>query len=156
MTPFASYLKSVLLIVTFFSISKNTLYSQCVEIESILVAACGTPEGQNEMFRFRVGPTALNSGDMAINWPSNTWEGFIQNATTASKVAILNANIVAAGGCALILEPVGGVLPANAPVIVVTSYLFDTAANSFGALTENTYILSQPSESFSKSIKTSC
>lgn len=145
MTPFASYLKSVLLIVTFFSISKNTLYSQCVEIESILVAACGTPEGQNEMFRFRVGPTALNSGDMAINWPSNTWEGFIQNATTASKVAILNANIVAAGGCALILEPVGGVLPANAPVIVVTSYLFDTAANSFGALTENTYILFQNS-----------
>ena len=145
MTPFATHFKNLLMIVAFFCVSKNTLQSQCVEIESILVAACGTPEGQNEMFRFRVGPSALNSGDMAINWPSNTWEGFVQNATTATKVATLNANIIADGGCGELLEPVGGVLPANAPVIVVTSYLFDTAANSFGALTEDTYILFQNS-----------
>jgi hypothetical protein len=133
MTQFSSFLKKLLLIIAFFCVSKNAMYSQCAQIESILVAACGTPEGQNEMFRFRVGAAALNTSTFSVNWPSQTWEGLIQNATTTSKVATLNADIIAAGGCAQLLQPIGGVLPANAPVIVVTSYLFDTAANSFGA-----------------------
>ena len=145
MKRFISNLKNLLLVIVFFSVSKNELQAQCVQIESILVAACGTPEGQNEMFRFRVGSSAVNTSNMSVNWPSNAWGGLIQNASTAAKVAILNADISSAGGCASLLQPTGGVLPANAPVIVVTSYLFDTAANSFGALTEDTYILFQNS-----------
>ena len=141
MIQFLLNLKNLLLVLVFFSVSKNAVNAQCVQIESILVAACGTPEGQNEMFRFRVGIQAKNTNNLNINWPSQTWNGLVQNATTAAKVVTLNANIVSAGGCAQLLEPTGGVLPANAPVIVVTSFLFDTAANSFGALTEDTYIL---------------
>ena len=145
MSVLPQFLKKILLFIAFFFVSKNVLQAQCVQIESILVAACGTPEGHNEMFRFRVGPTAVNTNVLTVNWPSNTWEGLVQNAGTAAKVSSLNADILAAGGCAELLEPVGGVLPANAPVIVVTSYQFDTTANSFGALTEDTYILFQNS-----------
>jgi hypothetical protein len=95
------------------------------------------------MFRFKVGNVAQNTSNLSVNWPSNTWQGLIQNAVTAAKVADLNADIDAAGGCGNLLEPVGGVLPANAPVILVTSYLMDADSNSFGALAEDTYILFQ-------------
>ena len=98
-------------------------FSQCFQIESILVAACtqtGGTEGYNEMVRLRVGSAAVNTSSLTVNWPSNSWTGIIQNATTTAKVVALNADIVAAGGCALLLQPIGGVLPANAPVILVT------------------------------------
>ncbi|MDD3004448.1 T9SS type B sorting domain-containing protein [Flavobacterium sp.] len=143
MIRFSSFLKNTIIVLAFFSVSKNNLQAQCVEIESILVAACGTPEGHNEMFRFRVGPNPLNTSNLTVNWPSNSWTGLIQNTATAAKVTLLNADILAAGGCATLLEPTGGILPAGSPVIVVSSHLFDTTANSFGALTENTYILFQ-------------
>lgn len=145
MTRFLSNFKSLLLVLVFFSVSKNAVNAQCVQIESILVAACGQPEGYNEMFRFRVGALYINTNNLTVNWPSQSWGGLVQNAGTAAKVATLNANIISAGGCAQLLEPLNGVLPANAPVIIVTSYLFDTDANSFGALTEDTYILFQNS-----------
>ena len=140
-------LNASLLFILFFScLIPQKIFSQCFQIESILVAACtqtsGT-EGYNEMFRFRVGPTALNTSNMTVNWPSNSWTGIIQNATTTSKVVTLNKDIVATGGCALLLQPIGGVLPPNALVIVVSSYLFDTTANSFNGLTEDTYIIFQ-------------
>jgi gliding motility-associated-like protein len=121
-------------------------FAQCFQIESILVDACeGSPntEGLNEMVRFKVGATAINTGNMSVNWPSNTWGGLVQNSVTASKVASLNAAILAAGGCGQVLQPTGGVLPANATVVLVTSYNFDTTANTFGALTDTIYILFQ-------------
>ena len=104
----------------------NLTFSQCFEIESILVDACdsgGTTsdEGYNEMFRFKIGSTALNTSNLTVNWPSNTWQGLVQNTTTAAKVTQLNLDIIAAGGCGTLLEPVGGVLPANASVILVSS-----------------------------------
>lgn len=145
MTRFLSNLKCLLLVLVFFSVSKKGVQAQCIEIESILVAACGQPEGYNEMFRFRVGALYINTNNLTVNWPSQSWGGLVQNAGTAAKVATLNANIISAGGCAQLLEPLNGVLPANAPVIIVTSYLFDTDANSFGPLNENTYILFQNS-----------
>ena len=126
----------------------NFSFSQCFQIESILVDACdsgGTSadEGFNEMFRIKIGATALNTNNLNVNWPSNTWQGLIQNTTTATKVAQLNADIIAAGGCGTVLEPTGGVLPANATVIIVSSQNFNITLNSFGALTANTYILFQ-------------
>ena len=86
MIQFLLNLKNLLLVLVFFSVSKNAVNAQCVQIESILVAACGTPEGQNEMFRFRVGTQAKNTNNLNINWPSQTWNGLVQNATTAAKV----------------------------------------------------------------------
>ena len=129
-----------LLFLIFFA--QNT-YSQCFEIESILVDACGAQEGLNEMVRFKIGDAPLNTSTLNVSWPNNSWQGLIQNATTATKVATLNADILAAGGCGEIIEPLGGVLPANASVILVTSFNFDTALNSFGALSEDIYIIFQ-------------
>ena len=122
--------------------------AQCFEIESILVDACeGTTnaEGQNEMVRFKVGNAAINTAQMTVTWPSNTWGGLIQNANTAQKVALINEEITAAGGCGTVLEPTNGVLPANATVILVSSHLFDVALNPFGAINEDIYILFQNS-----------
>ncbi len=123
----------------------QTTFSQCFEIESILVDACSIDgeEGYNEMVRFKVGPSPLNISNLNVNWPNNPWEGLVQNSITASKVQALNNDIISAGGCAQLFEPTGGILPANATVILVTSYNFDTIFNSFGALTEDTYIIFQ-------------
>ncbi|WP_026703549.1 T9SS type B sorting domain-containing protein [Flavobacterium soli] len=134
------------LLLLLFFVSSQSVFSQCFQIESILVAACSpTPntEGYNEMVRFQVGPNPLNTSNLVVDWPSNGWEGLVQNPITASQVATLNADIDAVGGCGNLLEPIGGVLPANASVILVTSYLMDTDSNSFGALAEDTYIIFQ-------------
>ena len=119
-------------------------YSQCFEIENILVDACGGQEGLNEMVRFKVGSTNINTSNISVVWPNNPWQGLVQNSTTASKTASLNADILDAGGCGQLIEPTGGILPANATVIILTSFNLDTALNSFGALTQNIYILYQP------------
>lgn len=112
----------------------------CFEIESILVDACGDPEGENEMVRFRVGPNPLNISNMFVDWPNNTWLGACQNAITAAKVVELNSTITA---CGLILEPPSGIIPPGANVILVTSTNFSTAANSFAGLNDTLYIVFQ-------------
>jgi gliding motility-associated-like protein len=123
--------------------SSQKSVAQCFQIESILVDACGPTEGLNEMVRFKVGSAAINTSNLSVVWATtaNNWSGVIKNSTTAAKVTALNADILAAGGCGQLIEPTAGVLPANATVILVTSYNFDTALNSFGALTENIYII---------------
>lgn len=139
-----NFLKVLTLSISLFIIS-NKSFSQCFEIESILVDACdnGADEAYNEMFRMRIGATPLNTSTLSINWPAQAWLGLVQNTTTATKVNQLNAAILAAGGCGQILEPTGGVLPANSTVIVVTSPNLDTALNSFGALTSTIYMIFQ-------------
>jgi gliding motility-associated-like protein len=118
-------------------------FSQCFEIESVLVDACGGQEGLNEMVRFKAGSTPLNCNTLIVDWPNNSWQGIVQNSVTASKTAALNTDIIVAGGCGQLIEPPGGIIPANATAILVTSYNMDTALNSFGALTENIYIIYQ-------------
>jgi gliding motility-associated-like protein len=134
--------KTLLKLFLFILFTQNT-FSQCFEIESILVDACGSQEGLNEMVRFKVGGTPLNTAILNVNWPNNGWQGLVQNATTALKVATLNTDIIAAGGCAQLIEPIGGNLPANASVLLVTSFNFDITQNSFGALAEDVYIIFQ-------------
>jgi len=128
-----------------FIFCSSEVYSQCFQIESILVDACdtGLDEGLNEMVRFKIGNAPVNTSNMSVNWPNNNWQGLIQNTTTAAKVLTLNQQITAAGGCGQLIQPTGGVLPANAKVILVTSFNFNVALNSFGAITENIYILFQ-------------
>ena len=123
----------------------NVSFSQCFQIERILVDACdnGSDEGFNEMFRIKIGASPLNTSTLNVNFPFSPWLGVVQNATTAGKVALLNANIIASGGCGQILEPTGGVLPANATVIVVTSYNLDITLNSFNNLTSTIYMVFQ-------------
>jgi gliding motility-associated-like protein len=114
--------------------------STCFEIESILVDACGNPEPENEMVRFVIGPNDLNVADLNVNWPNNSFLGICQNVTTAGKVAAINSTVLS---CGLILEPVGGVLPAGAEVILVGSVNMSTASNTFQSLTDTIYMIFQ-------------
>jgi len=145
---FSFVLKSLFLLILLNGSFKT--YAQCFEIESILIDACSSgaatnDEGLNEMVRFKVGSAAINTSTINVVWPNaaNSWTGLLQNPTTASKVATLNAGIASLGGCGQLLEPVGGVLPANAKVLLITSYNFSITANVFGALTNDIYILFQ-------------
>jgi gliding motility-associated-like protein len=133
--------KVILLFSLSFLITQN-FYSQCFEIESILVDACGSPEGENEMVRFSVGNTALNTANMNVVWPNTTnpWLGTCKNATTANAVAALNATIL---GCGWLKEPTGGILPANSNVLLITSTAIDVNANSFANLSDTLYVIFQ-------------
>ena len=144
------------LILLSFTITFLNVKSQCFEIESILVDACntGVNEHDNEMVRFKTGSTpvslsqiniasAPNSGVWAnAVWTTTTqvWRGLIQDATTASAVAGLNATIQ---GCGLILEPPLGVIPANSTCILVSSPLISTTVNSFANLNQTIYMIFQ-------------
>lgn len=114
----------------------------CFEIQSILVAACGTPEGENEMVRFIVGPNDLPLVLLTVNWPNanNNFLGICQNAQTASNVAAINSSIA---NCGFVKEPVGGVLPAGSTVILVTSTNMNPSYNSFAGLTDTLIMLFQ-------------
>lgn len=117
--------------------------SQCFQIQTILVDACaGSQEGQNEMVTFQVGSIALNTANLSVSWPNNSWLGLTKNAATASDVATVNATI---NGCGLLKEPVSGVLPANAKVLLVTSTAWSPLAQSFVNLNDTLYIIFQTS-----------
>ena len=142
----SSFLYKLLLVLITFTSYQG--FSQCFEIQTILVDACSATspsndEGYNEMVRFKVGPTALNTSTLSVNWPSNAWSGLIQNATTAAKVLAINNAIIAAGNCGQVIEPVGGVLPANAEVLLITSQNFSVNFNSFTSLSSTLYVIFQ-------------
>lgn len=133
--------------------SQIALGQGCVTIESILVDACtlgsgcnnsSAPtcncEGKNEMMRFRIGGQSKNVDDLTINWPNNAFKGICQNALTAQNTAELNATIEA---CGYLVEPVNGVLPANAQVLIVTSADMCTASNSFSGLSDTLHVIYQ-------------
>lgn len=123
-----------------FSILGN-IKAQCFEIESILVDGCdGSNEGMNEMVRFQVGNSPLSVNTLTVNWPNNSWLGVCQSASTASSVASINATIL---GCGFLKEPVGGVLPANSKVLLVTSTAFNPMAQSFVNLSDTLIIIFQ-------------
>ncbi len=135
------FLFCLLIVATFYSTLKAQIPTKCLEVESILVDACGSPEGENEMVTFKVGPTSINTSDLTITWPNNSFIGISpSNALTASIVATLNATIVS---CGRLIEPVGGVLPAGKSVLMVTSTAMNTSANSFANLTDTLYIIFQ-------------
>lgn len=133
-----------LIVGVFFVLTFQKSAAQCLRIETILVDSCDSSgdEGFNEMFTFVVGATPLNTTQMSVTWPSQSWQGLIQNSVTATKVAGLNAQISALGGCGQLIEP-SGTIPANASVIVITSQNFTPSANVFGALSHDVYILFQ-------------
>ncbi len=111
-----------------------------LQIESILVDACGVNEGENEMVLFQVGASAMNTSNLTANWPSNSWLGVCQNATTSATVAAINATI--AGGGHLV-EPTGGVLPANTQVLFFTSTAFNYGLFDFTSLNSTLYVVFQ-------------
>ena len=119
---------------------QNMLAQPCFQIESILVDACGPNEGQNEMVRFSVGNQPLNTNNLNVSWATttNAWLGVCQNAATAALVAQLNATIL---NCGFLLEPPGGIIPANADVLLISSVNFDPLSSSFVDLADTVYII---------------
>lgn len=136
--------KTNFLVVFIFLIFSLKLVGQtpttCFEIESILVDACGNNEGENEMVRFKVGPSNLNVNNLNVNWPNNSYLNICKNSTTASKVASLNNSIV---GCGFLKEPTSNILPAGSSVILLTSTNFNVSANSFANLNDTMYVIFQ-------------
>lgn len=123
--------------------SLNSSNAQCFEIESILVDACGlgSLEGENEMIRFKVGVVALNSNNLSANFPTaNSFLGICQNGASATATTALNNTIT---GCGFLKEPTGGILPANANVLFLTSTDVNTTANSFANLNDTLYVIFQ-------------
>lgn len=118
------------------SINSN---AQCIEITSILVDACGNPEGENEMMTLKVGSASIAVNDININWPNNNFLGFCSNNLTAQKVNQLNNTIVS---CGYFLEPVN-TLPPNSEVLIITSENFDPTAHSYAGLEDTIYVLFQ-------------
>ena len=133
-------------VIFFLSIAVNfiannaTAQSGCIEIESILVNACSAEEGRNEMLRFRVGGTALSTNNMTVAWANTNlpYNGLIQNSTTAQATAAFNSEIVS---CGQLIEPVNGVLPAYAQVLLITSYQVSTTPGFFAQLGDTLYVL---------------
>jgi len=135
---------SLCVFIAFAFTKSEKAYSQvpttCFEIQSILVDACGNPEGENEMVRFIVGPNPLNTNTLTATWPNNPYIGICQSPQTAANVLALNSTITS---CGFIKEPTAGVLPAGSTVILVTSENMDVTANSFAGLTDTLYMIFQ-------------
>ncbi|MBI4646101.1 MAG: hypothetical protein HY738_05750, partial [Bacteroidia bacterium] len=113
----------------------------CFEITDILVNSCGgSQEGVNEMVTIQIGPAAVNTSTLSITWPNNPWLGLCQNATTASIVAAINATITAGGQ---LIEPVGGVIPAGAEVLIFTSTAVAYSNFDFSDLDHTVYVIFQ-------------
>jgi len=135
------FFRTLFWIFLFQSLLFSSLWAQpCVRIEALLVDACGTPEGENEMLRFKVGNQPLNTGNMNVNWPSLGYLGICQDAGTATKVSQINAGIT---GCGFVLEPINGQLPPGASVVLVTSTNFNPMFNPFTNLNDTIYLIFQ-------------
>ncbi|HWB63473.1 MAG TPA: hypothetical protein VG603_08190, partial [Chitinophagales bacterium] len=63
--------KIYLLFFVFIGFVANIQAQSCAQVESVLVDACGSPEGRNEMFRFKVGANDLNTANLTVTWSSN-------------------------------------------------------------------------------------
>ena len=133
----------------------TTVNAQCLSIESILVDACidtaacpSATEGQNEMVLFKVGATPLTiaytttvAAVLTPTWPNNAFKGWqAPGAITNPIVATLNSTIIS---CGYLKQPVGGVLPANSQVLIITSTTICTPSNSFANLTDTLYVIFQ-------------
>ncbi|MBL0126697.1 MAG: gliding motility-associated C-terminal domain-containing protein [Flavobacteriales bacterium] len=147
--PLSPFLRAALLIAPFaVGLSVHAqIPTQCLEIERILVDACidqaacpGATEGQNEMVSFRTGPQVTALTDLVADWPNNSWNGLVQDGTTATLTSILNATITA---CGLLVEPPGGLIPPGSRVLLVTSTAMCTQANPFTNLTDTLYLIFQ-------------
>ncbi len=120
--------------------------TKCLEIEGVLVDACngncpGAQEGENEMFRFITGPSPIQLSDLLVIWATpNVFLGWVQNATTASITAQLNATIT---NCGYLIEPPAGIIPAGKRVLGITSTNLCLTGNSFAALADTLYVIFQ-------------
>lgn len=148
----------ILLIILFLGRVTSTLHAQCslgasntitkcLEIESILVDACTTNEGLDEMTRIKIGPNPIPLNSLTnVTWTSaNPWQGYAAfNASNLAKLVTINNEITAAGNCGRVikLEP-GDIVPANANMLLITSTIYNVYAQDFSGLTDTLYVALQ-------------
>jgi len=152
----------ILILINLVSISHG--HSQFIQIKSILVDACGTNEGENEMVYFTIESNPINVADIRVDgsmnggvyqinkWPnnSNSFLGWITPGTPAydtamAKIAQINASI---DNCGKLIIPTGGtnnqgLLPAGKKGIIITSTDFSPFANNFSTLRDTLYVVFQ-------------
>ncbi|MCE3280375.1 MAG: hypothetical protein K0S44_2566 [Bacteroidetes bacterium] len=137
----ASSLRIFFLLITFVIAATSLSAQNCIVIESILADACGTPEGENEMVRFKTGTSPVNISSINVNWPNNTFLGISPvSPTTNAIVNSLNSTIIS---CGYLVQPVGGLIPAGKTVLLVTSTNISLSANSFANLSDTLYVIFQ-------------
>jgi gliding motility-associated-like protein len=142
-----------IVLLNFVSLSFSQITTDCFEITSILVDGCaGSEEGKNEMVGFRVGPNPINVSDLSVDafgssgqfvsnsWPNNPFLGFSTTPQAQANLQILNDAIIQ---CGQLLEPPGGVIPAGANVIIITSTEFTPITTYFENLTQTIYVIFQ-------------
>jgi gliding motility-associated-like protein len=122
--------------------SSKALTSKCVKIRSILVDACGNPEGENEIVLFETGKNPVSMASISVKWANTTnkWLGLTQSTATAALVSDINATIT---GCGKLLEPSGFTIPANKKVYLFTSTNFIVGSNQFTNLSDTAYAIFQ-------------
>jgi len=110
----------------------------CFQIQSIGADACGlgSDEGLNEVFFLQVGSSPLNLLSAVVTWPNNPFTNF--NCTNATFIA--NANAAITSGGVILPVPAGGILPANANVVVMTSNIPNIAASTFANVSDTLYM----------------
>ncbi len=118
----------------------QTTINKCVELTSILVDACGTPEGENEILTFKVGKNKIRTTDISVKWSNNSFLGICKNTTTDTIVARINRTIVS---CGFLKQPQNGEIPANANVFFFTSTNFAVGSNSFTNIEDTAYAIFQ-------------
>lgn len=122
--------------------TQTKLTAKCIKIRSILVDACGNPEGENEILLFETGKNAVSLSSISVKWAnaSNRWLGLTQSSATSALVSNINATIV---GCGKLLEPSGTSIPANKKVYLFTSTDFTVGSNQFTNLSDTAYAIFQ-------------
>jgi gliding motility-associated-like protein len=138
------HMKNILGVFIASSLTLFTTFSEaqtCIEVDGILVDACTADEGLNEQVLFRTGAAPLNVSDLQFTWPntSNTWQGICQDAGTAAKVNQLSATIT--NSCGSVVEPTGGIIPANSKVLLFTSVNPDVSGITLEGLTDVLYVI---------------
>lgn len=137
----ASILRIFFLLLTYVIAATRLSAQTCIQIESILADACGTPEGENEMVRFKTGSSPVNISGINVNWPNNSFLGISPvSPTTNAIVNSLNSTIIS---CGYLIQPVGGSIPAGKTVLLVTSTNISLSANSFANLSDTLYAIFQ-------------
>lgn len=130
----------ILMVTLFVTGGLKSQVTGCFEVQSILVDACGSPEGENEMVRFEVGSNNLDVNNLVVDWPNNAFQGVCQNTATQNTVAYMNSTIQS---CGYFLEPDGGILPAHSKVLLITSSDFDATSHSYAGLEDTVHVIFQ-------------
>jgi hypothetical protein len=105
-----------------------TAQAQCPRIVSIMVDACPGSgiESDNEFIFFLNGNTPLPVDNIGIDIPNNT---DITTASTTDFSPNTGTQSPTSTGCSLVTLDDGGIIPANAPVIIFTSNRLTFAYN---------------------------